>query len=144
MAGKFVDKVLGLIGFDGRDIDDYEEYEDEREEQSYEEFPPKPSRKVLSIHSQRQVKLIVTKPKSFDDVQEIAANLKSNRPVVMNLADIERDIAKRVLDFTSGCVYALEGSMQKIGDGVFLLTPRNFEITGDLPERDEDSLLSWE
>jgi cell division inhibitor SepF len=70
-------------------------------------------------------------PKSFNDVQDVADKFKDHIPVILNLQGTETDLAKRLIDFSSGLTYALDGGMQRIADKVFLLTPRNVEVSAE-------------
>jgi cell division inhibitor SepF len=70
-------------------------------------------------------------PKSFNDAQQIADKFKDSIPVILNLQGAETDLAKRLIDFASGLTYALDGGMQRIADKVFMLTPRNVEISAE-------------
>ncbi len=70
-------------------------------------------------------------PKSFNDAQQVADKFKDTIPVVLNLQATDNDLAKRLIDFASGLTYALDGGMQRIADKVFMLTPRNVEISAE-------------
>ena len=70
-------------------------------------------------------------PKSFNDVQDVADKFKDSIPVILNLQGTETDLAKRLIDFSSGLTYALDGGMQRIADKVFLLTPHNVEVSAE-------------
>jgi cell division inhibitor SepF len=70
-------------------------------------------------------------PKSFNDAQQVADRFKDSIPVILNLQGTEVDLAKRLIDFASGLTYALDGGMQRIADKVFMLTPRNVEISAE-------------
>jgi cell division inhibitor SepF len=76
-----------------------------------------------------QVHLVV--PKSFNDAQQVADQFKDLVPVILNLQGTDVDLAKRLIDFASGLTYALDGGMQRIADKVFLLTPRNVEVSAE-------------
>ena len=76
-----------------------------------------------------QVHLVV--PKSFNDAQQIADQFKDQVPVILNLQGTDTDLSKRLIDFASGLTYALDGGMQRIADKVFLLTPRNVEVSAE-------------
>jgi cell division inhibitor SepF len=76
-----------------------------------------------------RVHLVV--PKSFNDAQQIADKFKDSIPVILNLQGTETDLSKRLIDFASGLTYALDGGMQRIADKVFMLTPRNVEISAE-------------
>ena len=76
-----------------------------------------------------QMHLVV--PKSFNDAQEIADQFKDSIPVILNLQGTDTELSKRLIDFASGLTYALDGGMQRIADKVFLLTPRNVEVSAE-------------
>ena len=76
-----------------------------------------------------QVELIV--PKSFNDAQKVADKLKADVPVIINLQTADSDLAKRLIDFSSGLTYALDGSMQRVADRVFLLTPAHVKVSAE-------------
>ena len=74
-------------------------------------------------------------PKSFNDVQDVADKFKDAIPVIINLQGSDTDLSKRLIDFSSGLIYALDGGMQRIADKVFLLTPRNVEVSAEARAR---------
>lgn len=76
-----------------------------------------------------QVHLVV--PRSFNDAQQIADKFKSGVPVILNLQSADQELSKRLIDFTSGLTYAMDGGMQRVADKVFLLTPRNVELSAE-------------
>jgi cell division inhibitor SepF len=76
-----------------------------------------------------QVHLVV--PRSFNDAQQIADKFKQSIPVILNLQGSDADLSKRLIDFASGLTYALNGGMQRVADKVFLLTPRNVEVSAE-------------
>jgi cell division inhibitor SepF len=76
-----------------------------------------------------QVHLVI--PKSFNDAQQIADQFKEAIPVILNLQSTDTELSKRLIDFASGLTYALDGGMQRIADKVFLLTPRNVEVSAE-------------
>ena len=78
-----------------------------------------------------EVRVHLVVPKSFNDAQDIADKFKDAIPVIINLQGSESDLAKRLIDFASGLTYALDGGMQRIADKVFLLTPRNVEVSAE-------------
>jgi cell division inhibitor SepF len=77
------------------------------------------------------VKLHLVIPKSFNDAQQVADKFKDDIPVVLNLQSTDTDLSKRLIDFASGLTYALDGGMQRVADRVFMLTPRNVEISAE-------------
>ena len=76
-----------------------------------------------------RVHLVV--PKSFNDAQDVADKFKESIPVILNLQSSDQDLSKRLIDFASGLTYALDGGMQRVADKVFLLTPRNVEVSAE-------------
>ena len=70
-------------------------------------------------------------PRSFNDAQQVADRFKDGVPVILNLQSCDQELAKRLIDFTSGLTYALDGGMQRVADKVFLLTPRNVEVSAE-------------
>jgi cell division inhibitor SepF len=76
-----------------------------------------------------QVHLVV--PRSFNDAQQIADKFKDAIPVILNLQGADQELSKRLIDFTSGLTYALDGGMQRVADKVFLLTPRNVQVSAE-------------
>ena len=80
------------------------------------------------------MEVCVIKPTAVDDSREITETLLSNRTVILNLEGIDLDIAQRIIDFTSGATFAIDGNLQKISNYIFLVTPRNVDISGDLQD----------
>lgn len=117
--------------FEENNVD--EEYE-EIEPIKYQKHQPK-SQNVVSLQSiQKSSKVILVEPRVYAEAQEIADHLKNRRAVVVNLQRIDRDQAKRIVDFLSGTVYAIGGDIQKIGPSIFLSTPENVEVSGNISE----------
>jgi cell division inhibitor SepF len=78
-----------------------------------------------------EVRVHLVVPKSFNDAQDVADKFKDAIPVIINLQSSDPDLSKRLIDFASGLTYALDGGMQRIADKVFLLTPRNVEVSAE-------------
>ena len=78
-----------------------------------------------------EVRVHLVIPKSFNDAQDVADKFKDQIPVILNLQGSDTDLSKRLIDFASGLTYALDGGMQRIADKVFLLTPRNVEVSAE-------------
>jgi cell division inhibitor SepF len=87
--------------------------------------------KPVSARGNGDVRVHLVIPKSFNDAQQIADKFKDSIPVILNLQSTETDLSKRLIDFASGLTYALDGGMQRIADKVFMLTPRNVEISAE-------------
>ena len=79
----------------------------------------------------RDVRVHFVAPKNFNDVQDVADKFKDSIPVILNLQATDTDLSKRLIDFSSGLTYALDGGMQRIADKVFLLTPQNVEVSAE-------------
>ncbi len=91
--------------------------------------PPRPTRLRSADTGKASVHLVV--PRSFNDAQQIADRFKDSVPVILNLQSADNELSKRLIDFASGLTYALNGSMQRVADKVFLLTPRNVEVSAE-------------
>ncbi|MDE3838442.1 cell division protein SepF [Bacillus methanolicus] len=119
--------------------DEYDDQEEEMEQDEYEPLKPQKQtpqkQNVVSLQSvQKSSKVVLVEPRVYAEAQDIADHLKNRRAVVVNLQRIEHDQAKRIVDFLSGTVYAIGGDIQKIGTGIFLCTPDNVEVTGNISE----------
>ncbi len=141
MAGKFMNKFLNFIGLEENiDEESMEEIPEEMQERQREEliepsFQTKNKKgKVVNIHQSTYVKVVVYQALTYDDTQNIIDNLKSRKPIIVNLDSLEQDLAQRVLDFLSGSVYALDGTIQKVSRRIFVLVPSNIDIIGNIPE----------
>lgn len=118
-----------------------EEY-DENEETYEENYEPEKQTKqtvqkqnVVSLQSvQKSSKVVLIEPRVYAEAQDIADQLKNRRSVVVNLQRIEKDQAKRIIDFLSGTVYAIGGDIQKVGTDIFLCTPDNVEVSGSISQ----------
>ncbi|MFS0778720.1 cell division protein SepF [Neobacillus sp. 3P2-tot-E-2] len=117
------------------DYDDNNQVEDEKVE------PIKPQKQsikpqnVVSLQSvQKASKVILVEPRVYAEAQDITDHLKNRRAVVVNLQRIDHEEGRQIVDFLSGAVYALGGDIQKIGSSIFLCTPDNVEISGNISE----------
>src|SRR5215204_5126466 len=91
---------------------------------------PRP-RPVEASPGEASVRVHLVVPRSFNDAQQIADKFKEGTPVILNLQGSDADLSKRLIDFGSGLTYALDGGMQRVADKVFLLTPRNVEVSAE-------------
>ena len=98
------------------------------------------SSNVVNLPSAAQQKMIVYHPISYEDTQNIIDNLKSRKPVIVNMEELELDCAQRILDFMAGAVYALNGTIYKISRGIFVVAPSNYGVIGN-DESGNDSLI---
>jgi len=133
-----MNKIKEFLGFESEEI--YEEVIEEQEDEEEAYLPPKKSasakaNNVVSLHAAREregIRLMLFEPRLYSDAQDIADNLRHRRPVVVNLQRVEKDQAKRIVDFLSGTVYALNGDIQKVGDHIFVCTPEHVDIQGSI------------
>ena len=87
---------------------------------------------LQAASSSKNSKLVLIEPRVYAEAQDIAEHLKNKRATVVNLQRIDRDQGKRIIDFLSGTVYALGGDIQRIGNDIFLCTPENVEVSGEI------------
>jgi cell division inhibitor SepF len=97
---------------------------------------PQPSRRdrstrLRSVSAPAPAKVHLVVPRAFNDAKGIADRFKAQIPVIINLQGADTDLSKRLIDFASGLTYALDGSMQRVADRVFLLTPRDVELSAE-------------
>lgn len=159
MGDKFIDKIKFFWGIDSQETEDStEDFYDElkRKDLDTEETIAaitetsnksintiKTSNKVLNIHSNAQMNVVLFHPKSFEESTNIIDTLKSRRPVVMNISELEKDLGRKIFDFCSGALYALDGHIQQVSKGIFVLAPQNVDITGDVTGKAEVNSSSW-
>ena len=84
-------------------------------------------------------KMILLEPRAYSESQQIADHLKNRNSVVVNLKRVTSDQAKRIIDFLSGCIYAIGGNMQKIGVGIYLCTPKNVNVQGKITDDNDNT-----
>ena len=114
-----------LKGIFGENVDDTKEYSTE------DEFYEKDGEKGESANGN---KMILLEPRAYSESQQIADHLKKKNSVVVNLKRVTSDQAKRIIDFLSGCIYAIGGTMQKVGVGIYLCAPKNVNVQGQISE----------
>lgn len=122
-------KMMQFLGLADEESKQESKRETEHDEQS-DVVPMQRKTAVVNLHTQKQVKLVLCEPQSFEEAQAIADHLKTHRAVVLNLHKAQFDHAVRIVDFISGTVYALGGRMDKIGHQIFLCAPANVEVQG--------------
>jgi cell division inhibitor SepF len=129
MKGNLVTKFLNFVG-----VEEVDEYGPEAQEPEWEPEPPRKKRPSIvnfPNSSRGNVRVVVMHPRTLEDGQAIADQVKSRRPVIVNLDQADERSAQRLLNFLSGVVYALDGSLRKVGEGIFLTTPSNVEVSGE-------------
>ena len=95
--------------------------------------------KVVNINTTAQLQVVLVKPDRFDNVADIAEHLRDKHAVVLNLEQTSKDVARRLVDFLSGCAYALDGKIKKVAVSTYIITPYNVDIVGDLIDELESS-----
>ena len=90
-----------------------------------------------SDNSNKSGKMILVEPRAYSESQEIADHLKARNSVVVNFKRVTTDQAKRIIDFLSGTLCGINGDLQKIGDGIYLCTPKNIDVQGKITEENE-------
>ncbi len=138
LIDKFRTMMLGEEEYDEDDVDNYEDDYEEEEEERVIPFrapkTPKDKTKLVNINTNVQMQVAIIMPDGYDDAQEICDNVKQNRAVVVNLENVEYEISQRIVDFLSGTCYALNGSIQKISNKIFIIAPETVDITGNFKD----------
>ena len=150
MAGAIMNKVWDFLGVDTANDEEVENdneniygYEREEEPEEVEEkglFGRKS--KVVSMPQPQQIKMVITQPTSFEQSEEICNYLKEKKSIIVNLEYLNKDVARRIVDFISGGVHALDGHIQKVSNAIFLVAPVNYEIASDLAREEIKNKLS--
>ena len=154
----FIDKVCGKIGLidpedindkrDSRDEDDDFEESDEMERgeslaSNVVNFQAAASNAAMNNVSAYKMKVVVIEPKSFDDAQQVANCLRDKRPVVINFENTVDEDAKRITDFISGTIYALNGEIKKVSNNVFFCAPSNVNISYSEDKKSVSAEMPW-
>ena len=114
--------------------------EDDRENENLEEEFYSVSEKSLKDEDGKAgSKMILVEPRAYSESQTIAEHLKKRNSVVVNLKRVTSDQAKRIIDFLTGCIYAIGGDLQKLGNGIYLCTPKNVSVQGNMTDQDAPS-----
>ncbi len=150
MSGALMNKVWDLFGMDTQEEEEYEDeniydYEDEEEEvEERKLFGRKNKDKVVAMPQTQAnaIKMVISQPTTFEQSDEICSFLKEKKSVIVNLEYVNKDVARRIVDFISGGVYALDGYIQKVSNSIFLVAPSNYEITNEMAREEMKSKLS--
>ena len=94
---------------------------------------------VKALNANKDSHLILFEPRAYGETQDIANNLKQKRAAVVNLHRLQKEQSKRVIDFLSGVIYAIEGDIQQIGPKIFLCTPKNIGVSGNITMDDSET-----
>ena len=148
MSGAIMSKVWNLFGMDQAEEeevdDDVYDYDYEEEEQPVEEKKGllRRNSKVVSMPQAQPIKMVISQPTSFEQSEEICGFLKEKKSVVVNLEYVNKDVARRIIDFISGGVYSLDAHIQKVSNSIFLIAPMNYEITNEMAREEIKNKLS--
>ena len=145
-----MNKVWDLFGMDSADQEEYEDeniYDygnNEEEEEDNKKLFGRKNNKIVSMpQTQSQaIKMVISQPTTFEQSDEICSFLKEKKSVIVNLEYVNKDVARRIVDFISGGVYALDGYIQKVSNSIFLVAPSNYEITNG-KRRNEKQTFSF-
>lgn len=146
---KFIDKMMDVMGF-GSDEDFEEEVEEIEEKTEVPNIRSLRSRsggnsKIVNIHTNIKMEVVITDPEAYEEAQEICDHIKSKKPVVINLENMDRQTAQRVIDFLSGACYALNGDVQRVANNIFIIAPENVDIANSFREelKTKGIILPW-
>ena len=145
MASAIMNKVWNLFGMDQaedeeleEDVYDYEYEEPVEEKKSF----SKRNSKVVAMPQSQSVRMLISQPTSFEQSEEICGFLKEKKSVIVNLEYVNKDVARRIVDFISGGVYSLDAHIQKVSNSIFLIAPTNYEITNEMAREEIKNKLS--
>ncbi|QSZ28198.1 cell division protein SepF [Aceticella autotrophica] len=125
MSGNVINKLLSFFGME----------EPEEIDETERVIPFNKKTKIVNIHTQPQVKVLIAKPEEFQQAQNICLELKNKKPVIIDVQSMDKNDAQRLIDFISGAIFALNGEIKKISNFIFLVVPDNFDISGDIQEQ---------
>ena len=152
MSGAIMNKVWDFLGVDTSGAEEetenesvyeynYDEDIEQEEENENKGFFGRKS-KVVNMPQVQQVRMVITQPTTFEQSEEICNYLKERKSVIVNLEYVNKDVARRIVDFISGAVHALDGHIQKISNAIFLVAPVNYDIANEIAREEIKSKLS--
>lgn len=150
MAGAVMNKIWDFLGMESAEEEeeledkaydyDYEEEEEQEAEGINKIFGRRP--KVVNMPQTQSIKMVISQPTTFEQSEEICNYLKERKSVIVNLEYVNKDVARRIVDFISGAVHALDGHIQKISNSIFLIAPTNYEISNEMAREEIKNRLS--
>jgi len=149
MSGAVMNKILDFLGMET--AEEEEELEEAENEYTYEyigEDEPEERKifgkrnKVVNMPQVQQIKMVISQPTSFEQSEEICNYLKEKKSVIVNLEYVNKDVARRIVDFISGAVHGLDGHIQKVSNSIFLTAPFNYEIANEMAREEIKNRLS--
>lgn len=107
--------------------------------------PAQSTANVVNFQASVKMEVVVIQPKTYDEAQEVCDHIKSQRPVIINLEQMERNVAQRIMDFVSGSCYTLNGNLQRVTNNIFIIAPENIDVAGDFREelKSNGIILPW-
>lgn len=149
MSSAIMSKVWNLFGMDQAEDEELEEddvydydYEEEPVEEKEKKSFIKKNNKVVNMPQTQSIRMVISQPTSFEQSEEICGFLKEKKSVIVNLEYVNKDVARRIVDFISGGVYALDAHIQKVSNSIFLIAPVNYEITNEMAREEIKNKLS--
>lgn len=148
MSGAIMNRVWDLFGMDSAEpeeeevenIYEYDDYDEEIEPEDRKIFGKR--NKVVPMPQTQSIRMVISQPTNFEQSEEICGLLKEKKSVIVNLEYVNKDVARRIVDFISGGVYALDGHIQKVSNSIFLIAPTNYEITNEMAREEIKNKLS--
>ncbi len=140
-------KIRGFM-FDDEyeeEIDDYEEEEIETQRTPVKEINSSNKYKkpnLYPIDAKKKLEIVLMQSACYEDAQKICDQIKLEKPVVVNLEKVEYQVAQRIMDFLSGTCYALDGSIQKVANNIFVIAPSTVEVSSEIKEEIKN-VLPW-
>ncbi len=146
MAG-MLNKFKYFIGLDDYEEEEFYEnenfYEDENQDLPISTKTKKVNNKVVNIHTNNNMKIVVHEPLNYEEAPEIVENLKSRKVIVVNFEELDINLKRQIFDFVNGALYAMEGKIQKVTKDIFILAPNNVEIDGIKEELKTKGIFPW-
>ena len=141
MAGVVMNRILDFLGVEGEPEEQEDvAYEPEDINEGNEYIEPEDKgilkgfrkNKVVSMPQTQQIKMKISKPTTFEQAEDICILLKEKNAVVVNLEYVNKDVARRIVDFVSGSVTALDAHIEKVSNSIFVVAPCNYDIVNDM------------
>lgn len=150
MESNILNKVLYFMGIGEAAEEENEEIEASKPQMEAVTTSVRRKGNVVNIHSSSSpMKVVLVEPITYDEVQSICDDLRSKKPVIINFEEMDKEVAKRMVDFISGAVYVLDGTIQKVSNGIVLIAPSNVDVLGSIKGSvnddnfDLEGIFSW-
>lgn len=146
MGDGIFNKFKNWITEDEEEFDVIEEYEQEEEDvEQFTSITNNKSAKIVNLHTSNPMKVVIVEPKKYDEVTAIADHLKQKKAVIVNLENLnDPALRKSIFEFMNGAVYVLDGGIQKVSKGIFILAPNNVDIDSSIKkELESKTIFPW-